>query len=193
MTKIVLTFSAIVFVCSGCGSIKAAPDLSQKLNAYLLNKTASQAASLAAEQKASEPLQELTTLCEKQSQAVAAYYGKPADLPEDFDIDSVDVDAKTRLAELAYKNASAPQSYRDIAFDMLDVGIGVCALFGGAFGIKIASFLSKAKTKALALEEIIKGNEKFKSQYPEYSSLFKSSHKNQSAGTRQIVTEVKAS
>lgn len=187
--KIILLISA--FFLTGCAAIKPAPDSVQKLNAYLLNKTAAQAASTAKQQQAGEQLEHLTALAAMQSQAITQYYGKPENLPDDFDIENLDYIQKAQLAELAFESASAGDRYRDAAFDLLDISIAVCGLFGGAFGIKAAGFLSKAKSKARALEEIIKGNESFKTENPEYCKIFKNCHKSQSAETKEIVTQLK--
>ncbi len=189
--KKVISIVILVIVCSGCAAIKSAPDDAQKLNAYLLDKTTSAAAELAKKQNADEQLLKLTELSAKQSRAVLAYYGGPADAPERVQNEVLLDERVNEIAELAYANASAGNDYRKIADSVFDVAIGLCGLFGGAFGIKAASFITAAKNKAIALEEIINGNEKFKSANPQYSELFKKAQRQQSPSTKQIVTEIK--
>ena len=189
--KKVISAVIILIVCSGCAAIKAAPDETQKLNAYLLNKTATAAAELAKKQNADEQLCELAELSAKQSEAIVAYYGKPSDAPEQVENDMLLDEQVSDIAQLAYENALAGNDYRKIADNIFDVAIGLCGLFGGAIGIKAASFITIAKNKATALEEIISGNEKFKAANPQYSELFKKAQRQQSAATRQIVTEIK--
>ncbi len=189
--KKVISVVILLIVCSGCAAIKSAPDDAQKLNAYLLDKTTSAAAELAKKQNADEQLLKLTELSAKQSRAVLAYYGAPANVPEQVENDVLLDERVGEIAELAYTNASAGNDYRKIADNVFEIAIGLCGLFGGAFGIKAASFITVAKNKAVALEEIITGNEKFKAANPQYSELFKKSHRQQSPITKQIVTEIK--
>jgi hypothetical protein len=74
---------------------------------------------------------------------------------------------------------------------MLELGIGICALLGGVYGTRAVGFLRQTRTKSKALKEIITGNELFKKQNASSALAFKQAHQNQSAQTRQIVTEMK--
>lgn len=188
MNKLFCVIICLVF-CGGCGAVRFAPDESQKLNAYLLNKTAGAAAQIAKEKNYDSQLCALTELAAKQSEAVVAYYGKPDDAPQEIDAGLLTDDSVSQIADIAYD--SAVESYSRSADNILELTIGLCGLFGGAFGIKAASFLTAVKNKSKALEEIITGNEKFKAAYPQYSELFKKSQKHQSSATKKIVTEIK--
>lgn len=170
--------------------VRLAPDSSQKMNAYLLNKTTNAAADLACENDADEKLCRLTTLAAMQSEAVVEYYGKPEEVA-DVTVDQLLGEQVYSISQTAYKNANTSNKPAVAVNDFLDLAIGLCGLFGGAFGIKAVAFLSAAKMKTKALEEIIQGNEKFKSAYPEYSDLFKKSQSQQSQATKGIVTGIK--
>ena len=81
----------------------------------------------------------------------------------------------------------------DIADNALELGIAIAGLFGGVYGIKVASFLKQTRVKSDALREIVNNNELFKQQDEKISEKFKSAHQNQSLQTRKIVTEIKQS
>ncbi len=191
MTKKVLPITVCLLV-AGCSSIRKAPDSSEKMNAYLLSKTTQAAAETAEDTQAVPKLQSLTGLAARQSKAVLEYYGKPRDIPKTT-VDKLLSDETKGISQLAYKNASKADNPHNILNDFLEIAIGVSGVIGGAFGLKATAFLSSAKQKAQALQEIINGNENFKKTYPEYSSLFKKSQKDQSATTKKIVTQVKNS
>jgi hypothetical protein len=75
---------------------------------------------------------------------------------------------------------------------VLELGIGICALLGGAYGPRAVRFLGETRTKSKALQEIITGNELFKKQNQSSASAFKQAHQNQSHQTRQIVAQMKS-
>jgi hypothetical protein len=73
----------------------------------------------------------------------------------------------------------------------IELGIGIAALFGGVYGVKVAGFLKKARTRSKALREIIEGNEIFKRANTDQLNSFKAAHNIQSPATRQIVAQIK--
>jgi hypothetical protein len=74
----------------------------------------------------------------------------------------------------------------------MELGIGICALFGGVYGTRAVGFLRDARTKSKALQEIVAGNELFKKNNQPQVSAFKQAQQNQSPTTRQIVAGIKA-
>jgi len=55
----------------------------------------------------------------------------------------------------------------DIADNLLELGIGIGGVVGGAFGVRMVRKLQLAREKSIALREIVKGNELFKRDNPE--------------------------
>ncbi len=181
---------AFVFVC-GCDSLRFVPGERMKQNAWLHNRTASAAAVAARDESASQQLQELTALSELQSRAFVADYGMPDQMPPAESMEQVLSPASRQLAELAAVDATARPDAFDVADSVMEVGIAVAALFGGAYGVRIAKFLKDARAKSQALKEIVAGNELFKNQNAAAVEAFKAAHQGQSQATRQIVTATK--
>ena len=78
------------------------------------------------------------------------------------------VGSGTALAQ----SAERPDPWQ-VADSALEVGIGVCALFGGVLGTRAVRFLRDARTKSQALREIIQGNELFKTRHARQVPAFK--------------------
>jgi hypothetical protein len=176
---------------AGCESLRFAPSETQKQNAWLHNRTAEITAETAKSENASEGLQSLTKLSELQSRAFVSYTGLPKEFPqaetaEDCLSQSNQQLARTALAE----SAERPDTWQ-VADSMLELAIGICALFGGVYGTRAVQFLRNAQTKSKALKEIIEGNELFKQQNSASVEAFKQAQQNQSLETRQIVAEMK--
>ncbi|MFI4910039.1 MAG: hypothetical protein ACIAQZ_00080 [Sedimentisphaeraceae bacterium JB056] len=190
MKKIFMMILMLSVLLGGCSVFKTAPDASQKTNAYLLSKTIGKVSDAACEKEGSEEICQLARLADKQTDAVLEYYGVTKDETE-LAAGQL-LDARVReISQTAYENASASNTATGSVNELLDIAIGICGLCGGAFGIKAVSFLNNAKNKAVALEEIICGNEKFKAEYPKYSELFKQSQSGQSKTTKELVTNIK--
>ena len=102
-------------------------------------------------------------------------------------------EANFKLAETALSRASQRPDIWDTADGVIDLGIGIAALLGGIYGVRIAGFLRQAGAKSKALREIIQGNELFKKQNSESAAAFKSAQEDQSSQTRQLVTQIKHS
>jgi len=190
-TKVILVVMVLVFFTVGCGSFRFAPGEAQKQNAWLHNRTAEMAADIAHSEDASGELQGLTKLCEVQSRAFTADYGLPAEFPGADSAEAILAESNQQLAHSALAQARQRPDAWDVADGAMDLGIGIAALFGGVYGVKVARFLNEARTKSKALREIIKGNELFKSEHTDSARAFKAAHKDQSPQTRQLVTQVK--
>ncbi len=181
----------IALISGGCSAFRLAPDETQKANVYLLGQATQAAATLARQTGADENLCLLAELSAAQSGAVAEYYGVELGSSQ-MQPQQLLTEEVATISRDAFQNAAAQTSTSAIE-GILEIGIGVCGIIGGAFGIKAAAFLSAARKKTIALQEIIHGNEDFKTAYPQYSGIFKQAHNTQSAATKEIVTELKSS
>jgi len=181
----------LLFVC-GCESLRFAPSEAQKKNAWLHNRTAAMTADTTREENTSEKLQALAELNELQSRAFVTDCGLPKEFPQAETAEDILRDTNVQLARTALvKAADRPDTWQ-IADSALELAIGISALLGGVYGTRAVRFLNDARTKSQALKEIIVGNEFFKKQNDSSVSAFKDAHSNQSAQTRQIVTQMKA-
>jgi hypothetical protein len=192
MKRLAFVVTVGMLFCAGCESLRFAPTETQKQNAWLHNRTAEITAETAKSENTSENLQALTKLSELQSRAFVSYTGLPKEFPqaetaEDCLAQSNQQIAKTALAE----SAGRPDTWQ-VADSVLELAIGICALFGGVYGTRAVRFLRDAQTKSKALKEIIEGNELFKKQNESSVEAFKQAQQNQSPETRQIVAEMKS-
>ena len=191
MRKIIAAL-IVVLVLSGCDGIRFGPSEQQKQNAWVHNRTAAIASQTAKEEYASEKLQALTDLSQIQSEAFVAYCGLPEELPKANTAEDVLSESNKQLAAAAIMQSKQRPNAWDIADSMLELGIAIAGLFGGAGAIRVMSYLRQAKAKSNALKEIVLANEIFKKTNPDSSEAFKDAHAKQSPMTRQIVTEAKA-
>ena len=157
MKKIILTASALFFV-SGCGTLRFAPSQIQKQNAWLHNRTMAIVSEEARSEGASEKLQALGRLGELQSRAFVSYYGLPEEFPPADTAEDILSESNIKLSETALQESSGRPNGWQVADSAIDLGIGIFALLGGVYGTRAASFLKNAKTKSIALEEIVSGN-----------------------------------
>lgn len=193
MGKVMVTLAAVAVLVCGCESVRFSPGEAQKRNAWVHNRTAALAAEQTEDEYASQELQQLTRLSELQSRAFVAYCGLPAEFPKAETVKDVLEESNTELAVAAIGEASERPDSWQLADAAIELGIGVCAVLGGAYGTAAVRFLKKAKAKSNALKEVVLGNELFKKTSPENAQVFKQAHETQSALTRQIVTEMKTS
>ena len=75
----------------------------------------------------------------------------------------------------------------DVADGVIDIGIGIAALFSGAAGIRIAAGLKTARDKSKALKEIIEANELFKKNNPESAKNFKAAQSQTQSDTTKVI------
>jgi hypothetical protein len=191
MAKVSLVSVLVFMLLAGCDSLRFAPGEAQKQNAWLHTRTAEMAADAARAEDTSGELQGLTKLCEVQSRAFAADYGLPAEYPAADTAEAILAESNQQLAHSALAEARERPDAWDVADGAIDLGIGIAALFGGVYGVKVVRFLKDARAKSKALREIITGNELFKREHADSSQAFKAAHKDQSPQTRQLVTQVK--
>ena len=183
----------LVFVgfISGCTGLRIAPGERQKQNAYLHHRTVQAAAMKAQSEDSSAVLKQLTSKAANQSDAVMVYYGMPQEVPASQSIEEIlspDNDAVTAGARASALERPDPWAVAD---HLLELGLGVAGLVGGAFGVRAVSALRLAQEKSKALREVINGNELFKKDYPESIGAFKAAHQDQSKATQTLVTAMK--
>jgi hypothetical protein len=192
MRKTLATSIVAVFLLVGCDSLRFAPSEAQKQNAWLHNRTAATTAEIAKAEAASEELQSLAKLSQLQSRAFISYYGLPRELPRGETAQEILAESNFQLAHAALaESANRPDTWQ-VADNVFELAIGICALLGGVYGTRAVRCLKEARTKSNALKEIIEGNEVFKKQHTEAAIAFKEAHKDQSAQTRQLVAQMKA-
>ena len=191
MKKIITTLLLIGFLSTGCESLRFAPSETQKQNAWLHNRTTAIAAQTARSENTSNKLQGLTNLSQLQSRAFTSYYGLPKQFPQADTAEDILAQSNFQLAQTALQQSADRPDPFELADNVFELAIGICALLGGVYGTRAVRFLKDTRTKSRALQEVVTGNELFKKQYAESSSDFKQAHKNQSPQTRQIVAQMK--
>ncbi len=190
----------LLLMITGCDTLRFAPSEVQKQNAYVHHRTVQAASVQAKQEETTETLQSLTEQATQQSEAILAYYGLPAEIPPSDT--AAEIPPSDTAAEiLSEGNRTLTQTARveaiqrpdpwDIADHLLELGIGIGGVVGGAFGVRVVRNLQLAKDKSTALREIVKGNELFKRDNPEFSEAFKQSQQGQSASTKTLVTAMK--
>ncbi len=193
MKNTVLVLILLALLLTGCENLRFAPTQTQKQNVWLHSRTAIAAAETAWRENTSAKLKDLTRLCELQSRAFVSYYGLPKQFPSADTAEQILDDSSFGLAHSALaQSTDRPDSWQ-LADSAIDLGIGICALFGGVYGVRVAGFLKQARKKTQALKEVVEGNELFKKQHKAYVSAFKQAHEKQSSQTRGLVAKIKAS
>ena len=180
-----------LFSVAGCDSLRFAPSEQQKQNAWLHGRTTAQTAQTARAENASEELQSLAQLSELQSRSFASYFGLPKEYPPTETSADILAQSNWNLAQTVLTDSAERPDPWQVADSLLEVGIGICALFGGVYGTRTVRFLKDARTKSQALQEIVTGNELFKKQNQSSAQAFKNAHQNQSPPTRQVVAQMK--
>lgn len=189
--KKLIVLSLVMAVVAGCGVVRLEPNETQKQNAWLHNRTAVMAAKMAQGQQVSPELEGLTRLGELQSRAIAVDYGQPKDIPAAWSVEQILAQGSFDLAETALGHVNDRLDTWDVADGLIEAGIGIAGLFGGAWAIGLVGFLRKVKIKSNALREVVVGNEIFKKQNISMTQAFKTAHKEQSSATRQLVAQLK--
>lgn len=182
---------APMFLIAGCDSLRFAPSEEQKQNAWLHNRTTAVAAETARTEQTSPKLQALTRLSELQSRSFASYCGLPKEYPQADTAEQILAESNWQVASTALAQSAERPDPWEVADSALDIGIGICALFGGVLGTRALRFLQDARAKSQALKEIIQGNELFKTQNADQVPAFKAAQQHQSPETRQLVTAMK--
>jgi len=192
MKKLCVIVTFALLLTTGCEHLRFAPGEVQKANAYLHHRTAQMAADAARNEAASPELVQLAALSEVQSRAFMADYGLPKELPAADTVADVLAEPTRAVAAQALALSSERPDAWAVADGLLEAAIGVAGLLGGVYGIRAAQFLKRTRQTSQALREVIQGNELFKRAQTDAVPAFKEAHQNQSASTRQLVTELKA-
>ena len=182
---------ALVLWMAGCDSLRLAPSEQQKQNAWLHSRTTAVAAETARTEQSSQELQALTKLSELQSRAFTSYCGLPKEYPQAETTEQILTESNWQLASAALTESTERPDAWQVADSALEVGIGICALFGGVCGTRVVRFLQDARAKSQALREIIQGNELFKKENQSQVKSFKAAQQHQSPPTRQLVAAMK--
>ena len=192
MKKVTFVLLAVLICAGGCESLRFAPGQAQKQNAWLHNRTTAIAAQRARGEQSSQQLQQLIDLSEKQSRAFVSYFGQPSEFAAADTAEQILSEANYRLADEAVQQAADRPDGWELADNAMELGIAVAGLFGGVYGVRAARFIKDTRSKTRALQEIVSGNEKFKTEHRAYAGAFKDCQRDQSNTTRQIVAELKA-
>jgi hypothetical protein len=191
MKHVIILLWASVLLC-GCDTLRFVPKEEQKQNAYLHWRVTELAAQEAVRENASATMQGLAGLSAQQSRTFVADYGMPSQLPAVDSAEEILNGSGAAIAQTAYQQSLKRPNIWQAADGVMELGIGLAGLLGGAYGIRATQFLKQARDKSRALKEIVEGNELFKETNPLQASAFKEAQKDQSAETRKIVTEAKA-
>ena len=187
-TSVILLVSiSIVFLTTGCGDIRFAPDQTQKQNAYLHHRTIQATAARAKNENVSDTLRQLTTQAARQSDTILAYYGLPKALPASDSVEALLNQENKAITQNAGMQAIQRPDPWDVADNLMELGIALAGLTGGVFGSRAITALKLARQKSTALKEIIVGNELFKRQNANYTEAFKEAHYAQSDTTKTLV------
>jgi len=187
----VMVLSLGLLWAAGCGQLRFAPSEVQKQNAYLHQRTVQAAALQARMEQVSQMLQQLTGRAAEQSTAILAYYGLPRETPASTSVPELLSETNAALTAQANQEAMARPDPWGAADNLLELGIALAGLVGGAYGVRAVRFLQEARQKSQALREIIQGNELFKQSNPQAVEAFKGAQQEQSPATRQIVAALK--
>jgi hypothetical protein len=126
-----------------------------------------------------------------QSRAFTSYCGLPKEFPKADTAEDILAESSFQLAQTALAESAERPDVFQVADNMFELAIGISALLGGVYGTRAVRFLTQARTKSKALQEIIAGNELFKSRHTEQAGAFKQAHQKQSPETRQLVAQMK--
>jgi len=184
-TILVFLFAcALLLLTCGCQEhLRFAPSESQKQSAELTN-------ALAAKIKAegTEPGSPASEkLCEG-TRAAVSHIGRPKTPPDLQQFDTITAQAN--------QDAIRQLDPWQVTDSILELGIGISALFGGIYGTRAVRFLKQAREKSQALKEIVEANELFKthmnSNRTAVLKTFTADQDNKlSPTTKRLVTELK--
>ena len=170
----------IVLLMAGCqDGLRFAPSEPIKENAELTFQLAQQVDS-----EGTEPDSPAANQLVAGTQASLSYIGRPLQAPDFTDFETINQEAQI--------DAQERPDVGETVDSALELGIGICALFGGVAGLKGVQFLGAARSKAKAFNELVKNNETFKKQASaEEWEAYKTAQAKQSKKTRKLVAEAK--
>lgn len=185
-SRVVYFLSSIVFICCllcGCGdSLRFAPTQQQKASAELTHQLA-----VLVNSEGTGPASPVSQQLVEGTRAELSYIGRPVSPPDISQFDTV--------TAAANQDASQRPNVWRLTDNAFELGIALCGLFGGVYGIKAAKYLQTARDKSKALQEIVRGNELFKDVVPaDIWAKFKETQSTAqvSPSTPVIVTELKS-
>lgn len=185
-----LIFMVLLMAAAGCEGFRRPATQSQKENAWLHMRTTQLSAEQAAAEETSSVLQDLTALAYEQSRAFAADYGLPEQIPSARTAEEILAAAPSAAAQAQIDSAQRLKPW-SVVDGLLELGLAVAGLLGGAWGIKAADFFRQAREKSQALREIVRNNELFKQICPDAAETFKQAQSAQSSSTRRLISELK--
>ena len=176
----------LLFLFSGCrDALRFAPSEPQKQTAELTHALARKVTA-----EGTDAQSPAARRLESGTRAALAYIGRPAEPadPEQFDT----------IAAAAEQDAARRPDPWEAADSVLDLGIAICGIVGGAGSIKLAAYLAEMRAKSKALQEVVKNNDLFKDQAQKEGdqkavAAFKDAQSSQSPTTKTIVAKVRAS
>jgi hypothetical protein len=193
MKQLTIILFPVLCLC-GCEGFRYAATEAQKQNAWLHTQVCAAAAESAVDENASQTVCDLTALAQAQSTVFVADYGVPETFTTGYPHGQAEFDRATleKMTAQAKADSLRKPDVFEVADGVLELGIALAGLLGGAYGLRIAAHLKTARDKSNALKEIVAGNELFKQLYPEQADRFKTAQQKQTPETQQLVTQLKA-
>ena len=146
---VVLGLMGLILVNTGCDALRFAPSEVQKQNTYVHHRTVQAAAVQAQQEETTETLQSLMEQATQQSEAIIAYYGLPAEIPPSDTVPEILSESNQALAQTARVEAIQRPDPWEVADHLLELGIGIGGVVGGAFGVRMV----RTKTLVTAMKE----------------------------------------
>jgi len=181
-----IVVSLTLLFLAGCqDALRFAPSEPQKQTAEL---THALAAKVAAE--GTDAASPAAKRLESGTRAALTYIGRPAEPPDAEQFDTI-------VAAAEADAARRPDPW-EAADSVIDLGIAICGVLGGAGAGKFAAYLAQMRAKSKALQEVVKNNDLFKEQAQKEGdqkavAVFKQAQSSQSPTTKTIVAKVRAS
>jgi len=171
----------LISLCGGCTEVglRFAPSQAIKANAELTNQLARKINT-----EGTDPGSSASNEVVAGTTASLAYTGRPNEAPNP--------DSFTTVNDQALTDATDRPDVAGTMDSMLELGLGVAALFGGAGGIKLAQNLKTMHAKAKGFTEVVTQNDIFKTiASPEEWAKFKRAFAAQTPATQKLVAGVK--
>ena len=180
--KNILLMCVILLYMAGCDSLglRFEPTEPQKQSAWLTADLAKEV-----ESEGTVPGSPAAKRLVEGTKATAYYYGPPKIPANMSQFDTI--------APMAQQQAQERPDAWVLADSALELAIGVSVLLGGVYGTKAVKYLSTARQKAKALEQVVMNNELFKfGLSPPQKAEFGNAQQGQSQTTRALVAEIRA-
>ena len=171
----------VLFTCGGCTDVglRFAPSQAIKANAELTNQLARKINNEGTDAGSPASLQIVDG-----TTASLAYTGRPNEAP--------DPDSFSTINDQALQDGTERPDVAGTMDSMLELGLGLATLLGGAGGVKLAQNLKTMHAKAKGFTEVVTQNDIFKRvTTPEEWEKFKHVFAAQTPTTRKLVAEVK--